>query len=101
MSGVKCSSCGLVNFAAQTECRRCGAAIALDYRDAAEVSSPGGLKNKLLKSALRIAALAGFILFLGYASLISTSDPASLEQRQIVDRAIDVLDKRGFDREAF
>src|SRR5262249_33556340 len=60
-----------------------------------------GFKKKLLKSAIRIFALAGFILFIGYASLIATSDPAALEQKQVVDRAIDVLEKQGFGSEVF
>jgi len=101
MSSVKCLSCGLVNFGTQSECRRCGAALRLDCGDGGDANPRGGLKKKIAKSALRIFALAGSLLFIGYASLIATSDPARLEQKPFIDRAIEILETKGFAREAF
>jgi hypothetical protein len=103
MSGAKCSDCGLMNFAGATDCRRCGVSLAFAHGDAPVAGEGGGagVKKRIIKSALRVFGLAGFILFLWYASLIGTSEPVVLDQRRIVDQAIDVLDRRGFADEVF
>lgn len=62
---------------------------------------PTLLQKRLVRSILEVFAAVAFLLFLGYASLIGTSDPITSEQREVVDRAIAVLDRRGFEREAF
>lgn len=59
------------------------------------------LKKRLVRSLLEIFAVVAFLLFLAYASLISTSDPITDEQREVVDRSIALIDQRGFGREAF
>ena len=92
-----------MNFAGATDCRRCGVSLAHaqpDAADATEENKPG-VKKRIIKSALRVLGLAGFILFLWYASLIGTSEPVVLDQRKIVDRAIGVLEQRGFSSEVF
>src|ERR1051325_1607767 len=99
MSGAKCLECGLMNFAGAADCRRCGASLA-PAAEADEEKRPG-IKKRIFKSALRVSGLAGFILFLWYASLIGTSEPVVLDQRKIVDNAISVLEKRGFSSEVF
>ena len=102
MSGAKCSGCGLMNFAGATECRRCGVSLVAAPEAAAASEGGGpGVKKRIIKSALRVFGLAGFILFLWYASLIGTSEPVVLGQRKIVDQAIDVLERRGFADEVF
>src|ERR1044072_3519657 len=100
MSSKRCAGGGLVNFAGVKEGRRCGAVLVTGsaYPHAAaaanqELAAEEGtakrpLKKIILKSALRILALAGFILFIGYATLLSTSEPVLLEQKQVVNRAI-------------
>lgn len=71
-------------------------------RTTERASSIGNLlRKRLVKSALEVIAVAGFLLFIGYASLISTSDPVSEEKLRIVTRAIDVIDDQGFGKEAF
>jgi len=40
-------------------------------------------------------------LFLGYTSLITTSDPMLPEQQKQVNKAIEVIGQRGFGKEAF
>ncbi len=96
MGSLKCVECGLNNFAGAQVCRRCDAALIIS--DSEPVVS---MKRKILKILLRSFGLAGFILFIGYASLISTSEAVVLEQRQVVDRAIDIIDRQGFGKEAF
>jgi hypothetical protein len=59
------------------------------------------LKRRILKGVLEIVAVAGFLLFAGYASLIGTSEPIEPGQIEIIERAIDVLDRQGFGTEAF
>lgn len=103
MSGAKCGQCGLMNFAGAIECRRCGAQV---YVQGNKIESTAGekepaTKRKILKSVLRIFALAGFIVFLWHASLIGTSEPVLLDQKKIVDDAINVLERRGFNDEVF
>lgn len=46
-------------------------------------------------------AVALFILFIAYLSLLTTSDPISLEQRQLVNRAIEMLERKGYTRDTF
>ena len=59
------------------------------------------LKRRILKGVLEVFIIAGFLLFAGYASLIGTSDPVGPDQNEIIDRAIEVLDRQGFGTEAF
>src|SRR6185503_17846887 len=103
MNQVKCGQCGLMNFAGAVECRRCGAQFFNQGRMAESEASEEKpkTKKKILKSALRIFGLAGFVIFLWYASLIGTSEPVLLDQKKIVDNAINVLEMRGFDDEVF
>ncbi len=98
MDSTKCAQCGLVNYSGSSECRRCGNLVIAPAPVELEGS---GRKRLILKSFVRIVALAGFILFMGYATMLSTSDPVVLEQRQIVDRAVDVIEAKGFSKEAF
>lgn len=108
MSNSRCSSCGLVNFAGVKECKRCGAfLVGMPYgyapavQTAAAAKAESTVQTLLFKSALRITALTGFILFIGYATLLSTSEPVVLDQKQVVNRAIDVLVEKGFVKESF
>jgi hypothetical protein len=104
MASNKCFQCGLTNFATASSCKRCDAPLGLPTSSAAEpvdVEKKSSLKKVVLKSLLRIFILVGFILFVSYATLLSTSEPVVLEQKDIVFKAIDVLDQKGFAREAF
>jgi hypothetical protein len=103
MSGAKCLECGLMNFAGATDCRRCGVSLTRPRvigAEATEENKPG-IKKRIIKSAFRVFGLAGFILFLWYASLIGTSEPVVLDQKKILNKAIDVLEQRGFSGEVF
>ena len=98
----KCPQCGLVNAASDSVCRRCGAAFKVasvptsESRDVAATRGRGFLK--------RLAWIIGAtisILLIFYLSLMFTSDALEPEQRDQVQRAIAVLDEKGFSREAF
>jgi hypothetical protein len=55
------------------------------------------LKNSVLRSLTSIAV----ILVLFYLSLIMTSQPVNSQEMEIIDRAINILEEKGFDREVF
>jgi hypothetical protein len=95
MSGVSCQGCGLINFAGAESCRRCGSQLDNQTRQ------PAPRRRRLIKSAARILALSGFIIFLWYASLIGTSEPVLFEQRQTLDRSIGILEQKGFSTQVF
>jgi hypothetical protein len=103
----KCSQCGLVNFASAVQCRRCGAAFddaAFDDAEQFETLPDEGVEQKKRSLAQRLMWIFGMtavILFICYASLLLTSDPIGWEQRQLVSRAIDVLESKGFGSEVF
>ena len=93
-SAVDCIHCGVSNPPGATACQRCGAGLR-------PIRKSAGFKRLLLKSVIRIVGLTFVLLFLGYASLITTSDPILPNQEKQVYSAIDVLEGRGFKREAF
>jgi hypothetical protein len=102
MSRKKCSQCGLVNFSADLECRRCGAF--LDSRsnvpdEADEESKPG--KRSLAKKLLWIAGATLSVLLICYVSLLASSERLAPEQKLIVYRAIWVLEQNGFTGDVF
>ncbi|MGH9883645.1 MAG: hypothetical protein ACRD6N_19655 [Pyrinomonadaceae bacterium] len=95
MDRKKCSRCGLVNQSTDEACRRCGASLGTeaDYATAQ--------KRGIGKRLIWIFATTIFLLFIGYLSLLLTSDDLDREKRQTVERAIAILEQKGFDREAF
>ena len=113
----KCAGCGLVNFASLSECVRCGVAPgvvdevldgphASDARDARgadseefeEVEKP---RRGLLARAAWIATVTCAVVVAWHASLLLTSDAASMSQRIQVRGAVDLIGRKGFEREAF
>ncbi len=57
------------------------------------------LRYVVVTSRLVLVAALTFSAF--YLSLVSTTIPVNSEQRESIDRAIDLLSKKGFDKEAF
>ncbi len=95
----KCPNCKLVNFEHSTECGRCKC-------DLVEVASvPGKSDEPLLpKILMRVgvfAVVCGFAILGFYISMIFSSDPLKLEERQSIQKAIAILDEKGFSREVF
>jgi hypothetical protein len=98
MSSIKCQACGLVNYAGVSACRRCGRPIEPQIHNDPATPTPRK-RRRYFRSTVRIIGLAGFIVFLWYASLVGSSEPVLFEQRQTLDRAIDVLERQGFNTE--
>lgn len=114
----KCPSCGLVNFSTAHECKRCGAPLseesaplseefaprqgeyaAVDFAefDGEETRPRRSLKRKVLAGCVT----AGLLLVVFYVSLLETSTAINYEQKQVVLRAVDLIERKGFTRDAF
>lgn len=96
----KCAGCGLVNFAVNETCHRCGAA--LDPSDVIGAESPvepvatRGIGRRLLW----LFSVTLTLLFACSRSLLLTSNGLGASQRQAVVRAIALLERTGFSNEA-
>jgi len=101
----KCLQCGLVNFANDENCRRCGAALspgsAIDEGSVADAGEGKGKKRSLAQRLLWVLGMTLLILFVGYMSLLITSDDLGFDRRQTVAKAIAVLEQKGFTKQAF
>lgn len=116
-SRVKCLWCGLVTFANGDVlvCPRCGAAFdaqppdehlpeddfacsqgVVEYADDAPPR-----RTSFRRRALAVVAAVGFVLAVAYISLIVTSEPLTVSQKQQVTRAVEVLRAQSFTGEAF
>jgi len=106
----KCARCGLVNFRTEARCKRCGASLdeATDDTTHAAAASAATLSEHtpvtkaafLFRRAAAVCGMTALLLFACYVSLVFSSAPLNAEQRRVADRAIDVLDQRGFARDA-
>ena len=97
MSSKKCPRCGMVNWTQAAACQRCEAA--LDNPTEAPDEQRGG--PSLFKRALLVVGLVALFLFGSYISLRVTSEAATFEQRQIIARAIEVLEGKNFGGRVF
>jgi hypothetical protein len=103
MNNKKCGSCGLINFSTDETCRRCGVALSDDAPALMEQPNDTGVKTKrtLVERLLWITGMTATILFISYVSMLLTSDRLPFEQKQEVERAIAIIERGGFDKEAF
>lgn len=109
MYSPKCPHCGLVNFASATECKRCRLALGAGFEtfqtraSAAEFDDGAGgrPKRSILRRVLAGFAAAGLLLFVAYISLLETSEAADYDERQAINRAIEVIEGAGFSKDAF
>ena len=95
--GLVCPHCKLYNELNEFQCRRCGKSLNAKRSNAAN-DDPN--KFTFARTLLRITLLAAFFMIAWYASLLKTSAPLSAEHRQMVERAITILQQRGFTTEA-
>lgn len=101
----KCPSCGLVNGGSDETCRRCGTAL---YEE--ELIEPPNTnatlpvkpkKRTLLKRLAWIVSATAILLIVFHASLLFSADKPNPAQLVKIQSAIDLLQMRGFTREAF
>jgi hypothetical protein len=104
MTKNKCGKCGLVNVGTDETCRRCGALLATNDEVQTQAESEVGEKVKkrgLGRRLLWIAGMTLVILLVLYVSLLVTSDDLKSDDHAAVQKAIDVLDQKGFGSEVF
>ena len=102
MTSGKCVQCGLVNFAGAGECKRCGVALpeqsyCAPWVEEEELPARRGILRKVLAGI----GLSAFLLVVWYVSLLETSQAADYDQRQVVGRAVGLVESSGFGRDAF
>lgn len=105
-SSTKCRQCGLVNFATAEQCKRCGASLQEEATIDAEAGDGDGSevpqqRRSFARRISWILCMSSLILAICYMSLLLTSDAANRQQRQVVERAISVLEQKGFGKESF
>lgn len=95
----KCPNCKLINFATAENCRRCEYNfIETSSFDASE--SKSFFKSKLLRvGGLIFALLIGLFGF--YMTLLVSAKRLEYEQTKTVERAVQLLDSKGFSSEVF
>jgi hypothetical protein len=113
MDNRKCSDCGLVNFASAPACKRCGAQLEPAYAYAAPGAAPavgfgdaaapaeGKGRRGLLRRLTAVLAVTVALLVGCHASLLFTSTPVTYDERVQVERAVELIERGGFAREAF
>lgn len=105
LSRKKCPECGLVNAGSDETCRRCGTALyEEEFIEAAgaEADPPSKPKKRgLLNRLVWILSVTTILLIVFYASLLFSADKPNPSQLVKIQSAIDVLQMRGFSREAF
>lgn len=95
----ECPTCGLINFRAATTCQRCQSdlsEIAPETSDKRVVSR----RRKYLKRLMLTPFLVAFILLGFYLSLRFSAEPLTATEQATLNRALAVLDERGFAAEA-
>jgi hypothetical protein len=112
MNNHKCAGCGLVNFASASACKRCdtpldpafayAATAAPDFEfEGAFAPEEGKGRRSLLRRVLAAPAVLLVLLVGCHASLIFTSEGATYDEREQVDRAVLLIERAGFERETF
>jgi hypothetical protein len=94
-----CGRCGLINFANAETCRRCHSRFDAVAVSEVEAIGPARASRAVTRRLLWLAGMIVLIVFLWSRSLLLTSEPISVDQRQMVMQAIAVLGRAGFARE--
>jgi hypothetical protein len=115
MNNRKCAGCGLVNFASASGCERCSAPLApalayaafdadaapdFEWEDEAVIEEGKG-RRSLVRRALSVLAVSFMLLAGWHASLLFTSTSVTYDERARVARAVELIERAGFTREAF
>jgi hypothetical protein len=62
---------------------------------------PAKTKRHFKERLIWVAAMTAVLLFTFYMSLLLTSDDLGYQEREVVGRAVDILEQKGFGKEAF
>src|SRR3712207_6777290 len=105
----RCPRCGLVNFASAEACKRCEEPLGrgFDHFDtqtryaAFDENDSAPRPRSVLRRVVAGFVAAGVLLFVAYLSMLKTSRAADYEQRQTINRAVDIIERAGFSSDAF
>ena len=107
----KCLNCGLVNFQTAEFCQRCRTKLPRFSSSAATEPASDGTDDLgkkldsgavwLFKRLLTAFAVSAVLLAVAYLSLIYSAAQLTGENKQKATEAINLLDQKGFAREAF
>jgi len=98
---LKCARCGLVNFASDETCRRCGASLLPDNPIAELYPVPKAKERGFGRRLVWVLGMTLTLLFVYFVSLLITSEGLDVGERRMVADAIAVLKQAGFSNEAF
>jgi hypothetical protein len=98
---LKCAQCGLVNFATDQTCRRCGASVLPGNLVAEELPVETEKERGFGRRLLWVFGMTLTLLFVYFMSLLFTSEGLDVDERRAVSDAIAVLKKAGFSKETF
>src|SRR6266850_5577220 len=101
MDKRKCPTCGLVNLATDESCRRCQASLAHSQVTEPAPGEEQPEKRGLLRRLTWIIVASSILIFAFYLSLFLTSNDLGFQQREVVAQAINILEQKGFGKEAF
>lgn len=93
---IKCTQCQLVNFSTATACARCKTVLTEEIHGE---SPKRGIIRRLAVRTLVVLGASLAITFGFYLSLIGSAQKLTVDQKQTVDRAIDILRDKDFDTE--
>jgi hypothetical protein len=96
----KCPNCQLVNFSHSEECARCQYNL-VEVSSLPEQTKNANLKFTILRRALVCAAVSFAVLLGFYLSLIFTSSSLNYDEKKQIEKAIAILDEKGFSKEVF
>lgn len=100
MSKKICPSCELVNFPKAKTCKRCNFNLITISAESLDGKKPF-YKSKILSRVVVCIAVLIFCLFGFYLSLIGSCERLTYQQKEIVFKAADILDEKGFSKEFF
>lgn len=94
----KCTRCNLINFASSVKCSRCNSTLA----EIENIPSNGSfLKSNFLRRLGLFAYTFAFAITGFYVSLIVSAQSLTQQDAAAVERAVQVLEDKGFSREVF
>lgn len=105
LSRKKCPNCGLINAGSDELCRRCGTVLHEEefaesfYAAEPQLAEPK--KRPFVKRVIWILTTTAILLVAFYSSLLLTSDRLNADQRAKVQKAVALINERGFTSEAF
>ena len=97
----KCHNCNLVNFLEAEKCRRCETVLDGNQPTITVENKKTTSRTKIIWRIGTCLSVILISILAFYLSLIFTSAPLGLEEKQKVGNAIKVLENRGFSNEAF